>query len=144
MPGVRPYEHGVTITLPRATAIYGHALHPLYTARKSRSRPVEEGQDPESRPPVTVVPAYREAAVIGTRLDELVLDGLIRNGRPDPLEINIVADEPATADSHRTWLSAGFGIFSSGSDPPGDQNPNGRSSPASSPPPAKLAVNRTL
>ncbi|WP_131765309.1 hypothetical protein [Candidatus Protofrankia californiensis] len=88
---------------------------------------------------MTVVPAYREAVVIGTGLDEL-----IRGGRPDPLEISVVADDPSTADSHRTWLSAGFGIFSSGSDPPGDQNPNGRSSPASSPPPAELAVNRAL
>ncbi len=137
MPGVRSYGRGVAIALPGATATYGHTLHLLYVVLTGRGRPAEEGQDPGSRPPVTAVPAYRGAFMIGNRLDEMT-----HNGRPGPLEISPVADGPTTADSHRPWLPAEFGVFSSGSDPPGGQNTDGRSSRASSPPAAELAVNR--
>jgi cellulose synthase/poly-beta-1,6-N-acetylglucosamine synthase-like glycosyltransferase len=74
---------------------------------KSRSRPAEEPDDPETWPSMTaLVSAYRETAVIAQKIDELSTAGY-----PGPLEIIIVADDPATAQAARrpgvTVLSSG-------------------------------------
>ncbi|WP_322778368.1 glycosyltransferase family 2 protein [Frankia sp. Cas4] len=107
MMGVRSTGRRVAITGLGATAMYGHALYPLYVALKSRSHRTEEPEDPEVWPSMTVVvSAYREATVIRKKVDELSAAGY-----PGPLEIIIVADDPATAQAARrpgvTVLSAG-------------------------------------
>jgi hypothetical protein len=77
--------------------LYGHVVYPIYIGLKSRGLDVPEARDPESWPAVTVVvAAYREAAVIGAKIDELV-----RDGYPGDKEIIIVADDPATARAAR-------------------------------------------
>jgi hypothetical protein len=77
--------------------LYGHVVYPIYIGLKSRGLAEPEPCDPESWPAVTVVvAAYREAAVIGAKIDELT-----RDGYPGDKEIVIVADDVATADAAR-------------------------------------------
>ncbi len=79
------------------TMLYGHVVYPVYIGLRSRGLDAPEARDPESWPALTVVvAAYREAAVIGAKIDELTGDAY-----PGPTEIIIVADDPATAQAAR-------------------------------------------
>ncbi len=97
MAGVQAYGRNVAIALLGAIAAYGHALYPFYIGLKSRSRPVEEPEDPQTWPSMSVVvSAYREAAVIADKTDDL-----LGSGYPGLMEIVVVADDPATARAAR-------------------------------------------
>ncbi|WP_239334731.1 glycosyltransferase family 2 protein [Frankia sp. CiP3] len=107
MMGARSIGRKAMIFSLGATAMYGHALYPLYVALKSRGHPAEEPEDPDAWPSMSVVvSAYREATVIKNKIDELSATGY-----PGPLEIIVVADDSATARAARrpgvTVLSAG-------------------------------------
>jgi len=73
--------------------MYGHVVYPLYIGLKSRGLPDVEPPAPDVWPSLSVVvAAYRESAVIGAKLDQLAACGY-----PGPMEVIVVADDPATA-----------------------------------------------
>ncbi|MCZ7530356.1 MAG: glycosyltransferase [Acidimicrobiia bacterium] len=76
------------------TASAGHVLYPAWLRFVARRREVVAPLDPTSWPPLSVVvPAYREARVIGAKVEDLR-----SNGYRGELEILVVADgDPATA-----------------------------------------------
>src|SRR5262245_9370403 len=107
MAGVRAFGRGATVALLGATTVYGHVLYPVYIGLKSRGLNPEAPADPDEWPSVSiVVAAYREAAVIGTKLDEL-----LATDYPGSMEIVVVADDEDTAAAARR---AGVRVLSSG------------------------------
>jgi biofilm PGA synthesis N-glycosyltransferase PgaC len=93
MPGVKACCKGVAVGALGITAAYGHVVYPLYIGLKSRGLRDEVPPVPEVWPSISVVvAAYREAAVIGAKLDQLA-----DCAYPGPMEIIVVADDPATA-----------------------------------------------
>ena len=97
MSGVRALGRGTAVALLGATTVYGHVLYPAYIGWKSRGLEVKEPDEPAIWPDLSiVVAAYREAAVIGTKLDELA-----STDYPGELEVIVVADDAATADAAR-------------------------------------------
>jgi poly-beta-1,6-N-acetyl-D-glucosamine synthase len=82
-----------------AAAGAGHVLYPAWLAWRTRGGRGRAGaprrpQAPATAPPLTVlVPAYREAGVIGAKVEDVR-----RNGYPGPLDIVVIADgDPETA-----------------------------------------------
>lgn len=70
---------------------------PLWLAVATAGRPRPAPPTPSAWPGISVViAAYREAAVIGAKIDDVR-----RNGYPGELEIIIVADDPDSADRAR-------------------------------------------
>ncbi|ONH33683.1 glycosyltransferase family 2 protein [Pseudofrankia asymbiotica] len=107
MAGVRALGRGATVALLGVTTLYGHVLYPVYIGLKSRGLTPVTPTDPDEWPSVSVVvAAYREAAVIGTKLDELLAADY-----PGPMEIIVVADDEDTATAARR---AGVRVLSSG------------------------------
>ena len=107
MAGVRALGRGTTVALLGATTLWGHVLYPVYIGLKSRGLAPETPEDPDEWPSVSVVvAAYREAAVIGAKLDEL-----LATDYPGSMEIVVVADDEDTATAARR---AGVRVLSSG------------------------------
>ena len=84
-----------------AAATAGHVLYPAWLAWHTRGgrgkgTGASSGAGPGASPDLTVVvPAYREAGVIGAKVDDLRA-----NGYPGALEILVVADgDPETAEA---------------------------------------------
>jgi hypothetical protein len=82
-----------------AAAGAGHVLYPAWLAWRTRGGRGRAGaprrpQASATAPPLTVlVPAYREAGVIGAKVEDVR-----RNGYPGPLDIVVIADgDPETA-----------------------------------------------
>ncbi|MBX6390618.1 MAG: glycosyltransferase family 2 protein [Frankia sp.] len=97
MAGVRALGRGITVAVLGAATVYGHVLYPIYIGWKSRDLAPEEPPEPEEWPSVSVVvAAYREAAVIGAKLDELT-----STNYPGLMEIIVVADDEETAEAAR-------------------------------------------
>jgi cellulose synthase/poly-beta-1,6-N-acetylglucosamine synthase-like glycosyltransferase len=95
MTGVHTFGRGAAVALLGAATVYGHALYPIYIGLKSRNVEVKEPEDPAEWPAISVVvAAYREAAVIGVKLDELAAADY-----PGEIEVVVVADDPATAEA---------------------------------------------
>jgi biofilm PGA synthesis N-glycosyltransferase PgaC len=80
-----------------ATVVATPAAYPVWlalaTARRARPAPPQPSEWPGLS---VVIAAYREAAVIGAKIDDVRA-----NGYPGELEIVIVADDPPTADAAR-------------------------------------------
>ncbi|MBE3205039.1 MULTISPECIES: glycosyltransferase family 2 protein [Parafrankia] len=107
MTGARAFGKGVAIAALGATAVYGHVLYPAYIGYRSRGLTPSQPEDPEVWPGLSVVvSAYREAAVIGTKLDELT-----GTDYPGQMEIVVVADDAETAAAARR---PGVRVLSSG------------------------------
>ena len=107
MTGVRAFGKAAAIAALGATTVYGHVLYPAYIGYRSRGLVQAEPEDPEVWPGLSiVVSAYREAAVIGTKLDELT-----NADYPGPMEIIVVADDAETAAAARR---PGVRVLSSG------------------------------
>lgn len=89
--------HGAVLVGLVLTAGAGHVVYPvllhLWTRRLDDEQPVTSLVLPSL---TVVVPAYREQAVIGPKVDDVR-----RNGYPSPLEILVVADDPETASAAR-------------------------------------------
>jgi poly-beta-1,6-N-acetyl-D-glucosamine synthase len=97
MMGARASSRHVTVGLLGVTMLYGHVVYPLYIGLRSRGLTSSVPPDPEVWPALSIiVAAYREAAVIGAKLDELA-----RDDYPGTKEIIIVADDAATANAAR-------------------------------------------
>lgn len=78
-------------------ASVGHLLYPAWLALASRGNPAPIPPEPRQWPGITVlVPAYREAGIIGAKLDDVE-----RNGYPGDLQVIVVADDPETAAAAR-------------------------------------------
>jgi poly-beta-1,6-N-acetyl-D-glucosamine synthase len=81
-----------------ASAGAGHVLYPAVLGAVSRRRLPEPPPEPDEWPPVTVVvPAYREAGVIGDKVKDIGV-----NGYPGPVEVVVVAEDRETADAARS------------------------------------------
>jgi hypothetical protein len=107
MTRVRALGRGAAVGVLGAATVYGHLLYPIYIGLKSRGLAVKEPDDPAAWPALSiVVAAYREAAVIGAKLDELAAAGY-----PGELEVVVVADDPPTAEAARR---PGVRVLSSG------------------------------
>lgn len=107
MTGVRAFGKATAVAALGATAVYGHVLYPAYIGYRSRGLVEVEPDEPEVWPGLSVVvSAYRESAVIGTKLDELA-----GTDYPGPMEIIVVADDPETAEASRR---PGVRVLSSG------------------------------
>lgn len=76
---------------------YGHVLYPLWLVARTRNTEHPAPPQVEDWPAVTVlVPAYRERQVIAAKVDDV-----LGNGYPGPLDVVVVADDPATAAAAR-------------------------------------------
>ncbi len=107
MTGVHAFGRGAVVALLGAATVYGHVLYPIYIGVKSRGVETKEPEDPAVWPALSiVVAAYREAAVIGAKLDELVAADYAGE-----VEIVVVADDAATAEAARR---PGVRVLSSG------------------------------
>jgi hypothetical protein len=92
-----PPARTLTVGLLAGIASVGHVLYPVWLAVKTRRRPDPQPPTPETWPGVTViVPAYRERAVIAGKVEDV-----LANGYPGPLQVLVVADDEATAESAR-------------------------------------------
>ena len=107
MAGVRALGRGAAVALLGVATIYGHVLYPVYIGVKSRGLVPDAPPEPDEWPSVSVVvAAYREAAVIGAKLDELLAADY-----PGALEIIVVADDDETVAASRR---AGVRVLSAG------------------------------
>ncbi|SNQ51609.1 putative Glycosyl transferase [Frankia canadensis] len=107
MTGVRTIGRGAAVAALGAATVYGHVLYPVYIGLRSRGLETSTPPDPDVWPALSVVvSAYREAAVIGTKLDELQ-----GTDYPGTMEIIVVADDPDTAEASRR---PGVRVLSSG------------------------------
>ncbi|MBL7487869.1 glycosyltransferase, partial [Frankia sp. AgW1.1] len=107
MAAVRALGRGATVALLGAATVYGHVLYPVYIGLKSRGLTPEVPADPAEWPSVSVVvAAYRESAIIGAKLDDLMAIAY-----PGPIEIIVVADDEETAAAARR---AGVRVLSTG------------------------------
>ncbi|CAO5181057.1 putative Glycosyl transferase [Frankia sp. AiPs1] len=109
MTGVRTISRGAAVAALGAATVYGHVLYPVYIGLRSRGleTPIPPDPGPDGWPSLSVVvSAYREAAVIGTKLDELS-----STDYPGAMEIIVVADDPGTAEASRR---PGVRVLSSG------------------------------
>ncbi len=107
MTGVRTIGRGAAVAALGAVTVYGHVLYPVYIGLRSRGLEPATPPEPEIWPGLSVVvSAYRESAVIGTKLDELA-----GTDYPGPMEVIVVADDPETAEASRR---TGVRVLSSG------------------------------
>jgi hypothetical protein len=107
MAGVRALGRGTVVGLLGAATVYGHVLYPVYIGLRSRGVVPEPPPDPDEWPSVSiVVSAYRESAVIGAKIDQLMAADY-----PGALEIIVVADDEETAAVARR---AGVRVVSTG------------------------------
>ncbi|WP_248836505.1 glycosyltransferase family 2 protein [Frankia sp. AgKG'84/4] len=107
MTGVRTIGRGAAVAALGTAAVYGHVLYPIYIGLRSRGLESQVPADPDNWPALSVVvSAYRESAVIGTKLDELA-----GTDYPGLMEIIVVADDTETAEASRR---PGVRVLSSG------------------------------
>jgi cellulose synthase/poly-beta-1,6-N-acetylglucosamine synthase-like glycosyltransferase len=110
MTGAQTFGRGAAVALFGATTVYGHILYPIYIGLKSRGVVVKEPEDPAVWPALSVVvAAYREAAVIGEKLDALAAADY-----PGEMEIVVVADDAATAEAAEAASHPGVRVLFAG------------------------------
>lgn len=90
-------SRGVGVVALAAVAGFGHLLYPAWLAFRAARKGPAPGPKPTAWPDVTaVVAAYRESAVIGAKVDDL-----LANGYPGELRILVAADDRKTAEAAR-------------------------------------------
>jgi cellulose synthase/poly-beta-1,6-N-acetylglucosamine synthase-like glycosyltransferase len=80
-----------------SVAGFGHVIYPFYLLKRTSGATAPKPKQPEEWPALSVVvPAYLEAGVIRSKVDDA-----LANGYPGEIEVVVVADDEETASAAR-------------------------------------------